>query len=168
MNKIKIVYKNINQIIPYSNNPRKNASGVDAVAASIKEFGFKVPVVIGGNGEIIAGHTRVMAAKKLGIDDIPCIIADDLTEAQIKAFRIADNKTAEFSEWDKELLAVELEELSEMDFNISITGFDESEIENLMTQFNPIDLDEDEDGEEVEGNSKTVYHCPKCGFEFEV
>lgn len=121
-----IVYKHINEIIPYEKNPRKNDHGIDAVAMSIREFGFKVPVILDSKGEIIAGHTRIKAAKQLGIDQIPCIIADDLTDAQIKGFRIADNRVAEYSEWDFGLLGVELQELLDMDFDIGITGFDEN------------------------------------------
>ena len=85
---------NVDKLIPYINNPRKNNDAVDQVASSIKNFGFKVPIVIDKDNEIITGHTRLKAAKKLGIEEVPCIIADDLTPAQIKAFRIADNKVA--------------------------------------------------------------------------
>ena len=111
-----IVEKNVNEIIPYINNPRINDNAVDKVAASIKEFGFKVPCVISSDNVIVTGHTRIKAAKKLGMETVPCIIADDLTDAQIKAFRLADNKVAEFSEWDFEKREIELEGLSEFDF----------------------------------------------------
>ena len=111
-----IIEKNVNEIIPYINNPRKNDNAVDKVAASIKEFGFKVPCVISSDNVIVTGHTRIKAAKKLGMETVPCIIADDLTDAQIKAFRLADNKVAEFSEWDFEKLEIELEGLSEFNF----------------------------------------------------
>ena len=94
----------INKIIPYVNNPRNNKEAIDKVAASIKEFGFKVPIIIDKNNVIVTGHTRILAANKLGLNEVPCIVADDLTEAQIKAFRIADNRVSEFSEWEKELL----------------------------------------------------------------
>ncbi len=88
---MEIVYKKIGELKPYENNPRKNDEAVDAVAASISEFGWKVPVVIDTDNVIVAGHTRYKAAKKLGIEDIPCIVADDLSEEQVKAFRLADN-----------------------------------------------------------------------------
>ncbi len=143
MDGLKIVYKDIAEVTPYEKNPRKNDQGVDAVARSIKEFGFKVPVILDGKGEIIAGHTRIKAAKQLGIEQIPCIIADDLTEAQIKAFRIADNKVAEFSEWDMDLLEIELQELSEIDFDMSLTGFDDIEIAEMM-DIDSGDIAEDE------------------------
>lgn len=143
MNELIVIYKDIGELIPYINNPRKNTSGIDKVASSIKTFGFKVPVIIDSKNEIIAGHTRILAAQKLKLDKIPCIVADDLTEAQIKAFRIADNKVAEYSEWDMELLNIELQELAEMDFNLSFTGFDEIEIQEI-TDGEPPTIIEDE------------------------
>lgn len=112
---MQIISKNITDIHPYANNPRKNDQAVDAVASSIREFGFKVPVVIDKNGEIIAGHTRYKAAKKLKLKEIPCIIADDLTEEQIKAFRLADNKVGELAEWDLDMLDIELDGITEID-----------------------------------------------------
>ena len=117
-------------VIPYINNPRKNDAAVDKVASSIKNFGFKVPIVIDRKGEIVTGHTRVKAAKKLGITEIPCIIADDLTEAQVKAFRIADNRVAEESEWDMELLNIEIEGLE--DFSIGDLGFNDGELDDML------------------------------------
>jgi DNA modification methylase len=108
----------ISEIKPYIKNPRKNDKAVDAVATAIKNYGWKQPIVIDKNNEIIVGHTRWKAAKKLGLKEAPCLIADDLTEQQIKAYRIADNKVAEASEWDMELLRLELDGLDEF------TGFD--------------------------------------------
>ena len=124
---MQIIYKNLSELHPYKNNPRKNDQAVDAVANSIREFGFKVPVVIDKNGEIIAGHTRYKAAKKLKLKEIPCIIADDLTEEQIKAFRLADNKVGELAEWDFDLLSDELDgifdiDMSEFGFDLDIPG----------------------------------------------
>lgn len=105
----------IGQLKAYNKNPRLNDNAVDAVAASIREFGFKVPVVVDRHNVIVCGHTRVKAAKKLGITNIPCIIADDLDDAQIKAFRLADNKVAELAEWDYDLLNDEIAELFAFD-----------------------------------------------------
>lgn len=119
---MQIILKKTNQIKPYDNNPRKNDEAVKYVAKSIKEFGFKVPIIIDKNNIIVAGHTRWKAAKKLKIDELPCIVADDLTEEQIKAFRLADNKVAEKSEWDFESLAIELDGL--FDFDMTAFGFD--------------------------------------------
>ena len=117
---MEIVYKNIDELIPYENNPRLNDEAVEYVKNSIKEFGFKVPVVIDKDNVIISGHTRIKASKELGIKDIPCIIADDLTEEQVKAFRLADNKVAEKSVWNWEMLNQELNDI----LNIDMTEFD--------------------------------------------
>ncbi len=111
---MQIVNKRIEELKPYKNNPRKNDDAVDKVAQSIKEYGFKVPIIIDTNNEIVAGHTRYKASKQLGLKEVPCIVADDLNEQQIKAFRIADNKVSEFAEWDYELLEKEMEEIGEL------------------------------------------------------
>ena len=120
--KMQIVNKKINELIPYENNPRINDNAVDFVANSIKEFGFKVPIIIDKNNVIVAGHTRYKASLKLKLAEVPCIVADDLTEEQIKAFRLADNKTAEIATWDYDLLEKELADL--VDFDMSDFGFD--------------------------------------------
>lgn len=112
---MQIIEKKIDEIIPYINNPRNNDAAVETVAASIKEFGFKQPIVIDKDGVIVAGHTRHKAAKRLGLETVPCIMADDLTEQQIKAYRLADNKVAELATWDMELLDIELEAITELD-----------------------------------------------------
>lgn len=114
-----ILQKKIDEIKPYEKNPRKNDSAVDYVAKSIKEFGFKVPIVIDKDGIIIAGHTRYKASKKLGLKEVPCIVADDLTEEQVKAFRLADNKVSEKSKWNDKLLEEELSDI----FNIDMEDF---------------------------------------------
>ena len=126
MKQERMFYKKTDELIPYVNNPRNNDQAVDAVASSIKNFGFKVPIVIDSKNEIINGHTRLKAAKKLGIEEVPVIVADDLNEDQIKAFRIADNKVAELADWDEELLLAELD-MIEMDmgqFNIDMSELD--------------------------------------------
>lgn len=105
---INIVYKSVDELIPYVNNPRDNAGAVDAVASSIKNFGFKVPIVVDKGNEIVTGHTRLLAAKKLGLDKVPVIVADDLTQNEVKAFRLADNKVGELAQWDLEALENEL------------------------------------------------------------
>ena len=129
---MEIIIRKTDELIPYINNPRNNKNAVDKVASSIKEFGFKVPVIIDRDNVIVTGHTRLLAAQKLGIAEIPCILADDLTPAQIKAFRIADNRVSEFSEWDEEMLKTEFEELGELDFDLGLTGFGEDEIGTLL------------------------------------
>jgi site-specific DNA-methyltransferase (adenine-specific) len=125
---VKIIEKKVEELIPYINNPRNNEAAVDFVAASIKEFGFKNPIIIDKDGVIVAGHTRHAAAKKLGLETVPCIMADDLSEQQIKAFRLADNKTAEFATWDLEKLEIELESIG--DLEMEEFGFESFENES--------------------------------------
>lgn len=114
---INIISKNTENVQPYSKNPRKNAEAVKYVAESIKQFGFKVPIVIDSQNVIVAGHTRYKAAKLLGLKEIPCIVADDLNENQLRAFRLADNKVAEFSDWDFDLLDEELSDIFDLDMS---------------------------------------------------
>lgn len=160
--KIQVVYKGVDELIPYINNPRLNDDAVDAVASSIKNFGFKNPIVIDSDNEIINGHTRLKAAKKLGLDNVPVIIADDLTEAQKKAFRLADNKVSEIAEWDFELLESELNELKDTDL---FTGFEDFEIDGFTSN---IDVDGFfEETEEHHKEPKTAT-CPSCGEVFEI
>lgn len=108
---MQIITKNIDELTPYENNPRRNDDAVEYVANSIREFGFKVPVIIDRDGVIVAGHTRIKACKRLGIREVPCVIADDLTDDQIKAFRLADNKVGERAKWDFDMLDIELEDI---------------------------------------------------------
>ena len=115
------------ELIPYSNNPRNNESAVDAVAASIEEFGFKVPIIIDKDNVIVAGHTRLKAALKIGLEKVPCIKADDLTPEQLKAFRLADNKVGELATWDFDKLE---EELAGLDMDMSAFGFTQEDDEN--------------------------------------
>ena len=112
---MEIIEKTLKELIPYANNPRKNDKAVDAVAESIKEFGFKVPCVIDSRGVVVCGHTRIKAARKLGMKAVPCVVADDLTEEQLRAFRLADNRTAEIAEWDLPMLAAELQAIDDVD-----------------------------------------------------
>ena len=129
MKEIKIEYKDVEDIVPYENNPRHNDNAVDYVANSIKEFGFKVPIIIDNENVIVTGHTRLKAAKKLGLKQVPTIKADDLSEEQIKAFRIADNKVSEFSSWDEDKLSLEL---SDLDIDMSQFGILEvNEVEGM-------------------------------------
>lgn len=136
---IGITMRKLRSLTPYENNPRNNDMAVDAVAASIQQFGFKNPVIIDKNGVIVAGHTRYKAAQKLGITDIPCISADDLSDEQIKAFRLADNKTAELAEWNDDLLGKEIAGIINID----------------MSQFG-FSVGEDELGEEMQDDKYTL------------
>lgn len=123
-----IIERRVDELRPYEKNPRKNDEAVKYVAESIKQFGFKVPIVIDRDGVIVAGHTRWKAAKKLKMSTVPCIVADDLTDEQIKAFRLADNKVSEKAEWDFDLLAEEIGDL--VDFDMTVFGFDDLLEEN--------------------------------------
>jgi ParB family transcriptional regulator, chromosome partitioning protein len=120
---MEIINRKVSELIPYERNPRKNDEAVKYVKASIEQFGFKVPIVIDAHGVIVAGHTRLKAAKELGMKEVPCIVADDLNEEQIRAFRVADNKTGEMAEWNIELLNTELLDL-EANFDMSDFGFE--------------------------------------------
>lgn len=120
-----VIQKKIGDIRPYEKNPRRNDEAVQYVAESIRQFGFKVPIVIDRNGIVVAGHTRLKAAKNLGLSEVPCIVADDLTDEQVKAFRLADNKVSEMAFWDFELLSEELDDL--FDFDMTVFGFGSAE-----------------------------------------
>lgn len=160
--KREIIYKSTDELIPYINNPRDNEEAVDLVASSIKNFGFNVPIVIDKNNEIVTGHTRLKAAKKLNINKVPCIVADDLSPAEIKAFRLADNKVAEASSWDYDLLNIELEELD--DFDMSDFGFIDNfdiDMDALDEMFEPVD-------EDHESNEPKTIKCPHCGEIIEI
>lgn len=144
---MKTVIKKVSELIPYINNPRNNDEAVDAVASSIKNFGFKVPIVVDSNNEVINGHTRLKAAQKLGLETVPVIVADDLTPEQVKAFRLADNKVGEIATWNDEMLAIELGELAEIDFDMTEFGF---EIEEEQAEENQDVREDDFDGEVIE------------------
>ncbi len=129
---MKIINLKIDVLKPYDKNPRKNKEAVKYVAESIKEFGFKQPIVIDKNNVIVCGHTRLLAAKQLGLKEVPCILADDLTEEQINAYRLVDNKTNEFAEWDNELLKEELFKLPSL--NMKLFGFEEEQKEEQIAE----------------------------------
>ena len=131
----------INDIVPYENNPRKNDKAVDVVAKSIQEFGFLVPIILDDKNVIVAGHTRVKAALKLGISEVPVIYTEGLTDQQIKAFRIMDNKSSEYAQWDEEKLKIELKELKNLGVDLDLTGFSKEELKlNELDDF--IDITE--------------------------
>lgn len=136
IDKMNVIEINIDELKPYENNPRHNEAAVGPVANSIKEFGFKVPIIIDKDNVIIAGHTRLKAAKLLGLETVPCVLADDLTEEQAKAFRLADNKVSELAEWDFDELQKELDELDmmDLDFDMSEFGFESSEIGGVLSK----------------------------------
>lgn len=154
-----IIEKRIEELKAYENNPRRNDSAVEAVAESIRTFGFKVPVIIDADGVIVAGHTRVKAAEALNLETVPCIVADDLTPEQIKAFRLADNKTGELATWDFEKLEAELAELDNID--MSAFGFMLAEDVNIDDFFV-------EDNETKKEKEPKKIQCPHCGEWVEV
>jgi len=131
---MKIKQTPIDQVIPYARNPRKNGDAIAKVAASLKEFGWQQPIVVDSEMVVIAGHTRLAAARTLGMEKVPVVIADGLTPAQVKAYRLADNRVSQEAQWDDELLSVELEELLADGYNLSETGFDEDELASLLAQ----------------------------------
>src|SRR5712691_1485606 len=128
----------IDRLVFYARNPRKNDAAVDRMCSSIREFGFKIPVLARSNGEVVDGHLRLKAARKLGswpggdTTGIPVILCDEWSPAQVKAFRLMVNRSVTWADWDEELLALELQEIQESDFDLSLTGFDPGEIDNLL------------------------------------
>lgn len=181
---MQIIEKSIADIRPYENNPRNNEAAIQYVANSIKDFGFKVPIVIDKNGTIITGHTRVLAAKKLGMKTVPCILADDLTPEQVKAFRLADNKVSEMADWNWAKLEKELDSLGNLDWDMSSFGFDmqfDETNEDFNSFFEPVspkehqqmtqtettattENNEDAENEDVEiEKSAGSFVCPHCG-----
>jgi ParB-like chromosome segregation protein Spo0J len=141
----------IDIVIPYARNPRKNETAVAKVMASLKEFGWQQPIVVDNEMVIIVGHTRLLAAKQLGMKHVPVHVANDLTPAQVKAYRLADNRSHEEAEWDKDFLALELGDLGELDFDLSLTAFDADEIKGLMAL-----------AESIEKGLTDEEACPEC------
>tara|TARA_Y100001938_G_scaffold149909_1_gene238636 strand:- start:13247 stop:13852 length:606 start_codon:yes stop_codon:yes gene_type:complete len=129
---VKIENVNIDSVIPYANNPRNNSDAVDKVAASIQAFGWQQPIVVDENMVVIVGHTRLLAAKKLGFDEVPVQVADKLTAEQAKAYRLADNRVSEEATWDRALLGIELRELDDLNFDLDVTGFTNVQLSNLL------------------------------------
>ena len=148
MAEMKVVEIELRKLIPYENNPRKNEKAVDAVMQSIKQFGFKNPIIVDENMVIISGHTRRLAALKLSMEKVPVIIAKDLTEEQVRAFRLADNRVASFSSWDEAKLKEEIADINNID--LSDFGFKKDKIDDIFRE---------------KAEIKT-HICPKCGHEW--
>src|ERR1700758_4094077 len=127
----------IERLVEYPRNPRKNDAAVDRMCASIREFGFKIPCLVRSDGEIVDGHLRLKAARKLGLTEVPVILCDEWTPAQVKAFRLLVNRSVTWAEWDEDRLALEIEELHGFEFNLELTGFDVPEIDNLLGRSGP-------------------------------
>lgn len=149
----------VDQIIPYDRNPRKNDDAVDTVAESIKQCGYRARIIVDENMVVLAGHTRLKALRKLGVDVCEVQVESDLSEDQKRKYRLLDNKTNEKSKWDFELLAEELEDLDFENFDFGFTLPDRNALD--------LDADADGDGQQIDPDIQ-VCHCPKCGFVFEV
>ena len=156
----------ISELRPHPKNPRVHPdSAIEKLERSIKEFGWTNPILVSADGYILAGHARLKAAEKAGIEEVPVIYLP-LEGEKAEAYLVADNRLQDETDWDYEKLKNLLQELDSGKIDLELTGFDMDEIEDLMTQFRPLDLDDeqmDEDGKQCE-----TYRCPKCGFEFEV
>lgn len=151
---MEIVLKKLEDLKPYENNPRFNDESVQYVANSIKEFGFKVPIIVDKNDVIVAGHTRYKASLELGLEEVPCIVADDLNDEQIKAFRLADNKVSEKAQWNYELLDEELNDIlnidmTDFDFNTDLMNINWANVDDITT-------------DNYEEPEKTKLECPNC------
>ena len=165
----KIEMQDLATLIPYARNSRTHSpEQVAQIAGSIREFGFTNPVLIDNDNGIIAGHGRIMAAQKLGLDQVPCIRLGHLTETQRKAYVIADNKLALNSGWDEEMLSLELSDLREVDFDLGLIGFDAEGIETMLNPPEPEDDYPESSAQEVDVDGMEMEcKCPKCGFEFD-
>ena len=168
MSNIEIIYRNAFDLIPYANNSRTHSDDqINQVASSIKEFGFTNPVLIDEQGGIIAGHGRVMAAKKLGLAEVPTITLEGLTKAQVKAYVIADNQLALNSGWDVDTLKLEIETLQELDFDIDLLGLMVDEITNILDEPS-FDPGTEEDQGKLDQLDPKYIDCPHCGKEFDL
>lgn len=164
---MKVETVSIESLIPYANNPRNNEEAIEKVARSIDEFGWQQPIVVDENMVVIVGHTRLLAAKSLGLNEVPIHVADKLTDEQARAYRLADNRTNEYASWDMNLVGIELRELDDLGMDIESTGFSNIELASLL-----IDPDfdvgtEDDQGKLDQLDPKYVV-CPKCGNEFDI
>lgn len=157
----------IEQLIPYARNSRTHSEAqVTKIAASIKEFGFLNPIILDGENGIVAGHGRVLAAKKLGMTELPCVDAKHLTEAQRRAYVIADNRLALDADWDAEMLRLEFAELADLGFDLELTGFELGEIDALNFDSSTQEAPESSTKEIDPDDYKMNDTCPRCGFEY--
>src|SRR5215831_9296064 len=122
----------IDKLVFYARNPRKNDAAVDRMCGSIREFGFKIPVLARSDGEVVDGHLRLKAARKLSITEVPVLLCDEWTPQQVKAFRLMVNRSVTWADWDEELLSLELQDLKDAEFDLSLTGFNTREIDDLL------------------------------------
>jgi ParB-like chromosome segregation protein Spo0J len=160
---MRIEQRALDTIFPYARNPRKNQQAIPKVKASLKEFGWRQPIVVDSDGVIIVGHTRYLAALELGLTEAPVHVAENLTPSQVKAYRLADNRTNQEAMWDDELLKLEIEDLKELDFDLKLTGFDDHELS--IPTFEPGSI---KDQGILDSLSPKIVNCPHCGKEFDL
>jgi ParB-like chromosome segregation protein Spo0J len=153
----------IDAVTPYERNPRKNLQAVGKVATSLREFGWRQPIVVDENMVVVVGHTRLLAAKSLGMTEVPVHVAVGLPPEKVRAYRLADNRTGEEAEWDDELLALEITELDLTGFDAKLAGFDDDELAKLRI---PEDATAPNDFGAYDETIETEHQCPKCGYLF--
>lgn len=164
----KVERRKVADLVPYARNARTHSDEqVGQIAASIKEWGWTVPVLVDEGGGIIAGHGRILAAQKLGLADVPCMVAEGWSEAQKRAYVIADNKLTINSAWDMDLLKMEMQDIDEMGFDLSLTGFGVEEMAGMFDEPNFEPGTEDDQGKLDELAPKMV-NCPHCGQDFDL
>ena len=154
-------------LIEYARNARNNDHAVDRVAAAIREFGFRVPILAKSDKTIVDGHLRLKAAKKLGLEKVPVLLCDDMTDIQVRAFRLSVNKVSEFADWDDEMLRVELDELGKDDFDIELTGFSLDEVATLLIDGSDFEPGSEDDQGQLDQLDPKIVTCPHCSKEFD-
>ena len=154
-------------LIEYARNPRKNDQAVDRVAAAIREFGFRVPILAKSDKTIVDGHLRLKAAKKLGLEEVPVLLCDDMTDIQVRAFRLSVNKVSEFADWDDEMLRVELDALGVDGFDLELTGFSLDEVATLLIDGSDFEPGSEDDQGQLDKLDPKMVTCPHCSQEFD-
>jgi len=154
-------------LIEYARNPRKNDHAVDRVAAAIREFGFRVPILAKSDKTIVDGHLRLKAAKKLGLEEVPVLLCDDMTDIQVRAFRLSVNKVSEFADWDDEMLRVELDALGVDGFDLELTGFSLDEVATLLIDGSDFEPGSEDDQGQLDKLDPKIVTCPHCSKEFD-
>ena len=165
---MKIEPRPLTSITPYARNPRRNQGAIATVKASLKEYGWQQPIVVDPEGVIIAGHTRYLAALELGWKEAPVHVAHGLTPAQVKAYRLMDNKSHERAEWDMALLALEMEDLKGLEFDLALTGFEVGELDALFQVSPDFKPGSEDDQGRLDELAPKLVNCPHCGMEFDL
>ena len=158
----------IEKCIEYARNPRKNDHAVDRMAAAIREFGFRVPILAKSDKTVVDGHLRLKAAKKLGLEEVPVLLCDDMTDIQVRAFRLSVNKVSEFADWDDEMLRVELDALGVDGFDLELTGFSLDDVATLLIDGSDFEPGSEEDQGQLDQLDPKWICCPKCGEDFDL